>query len=490
MATSGHNPRDEGKAIDAPPVDQQAPAREEPQEATWDGEDDPENPYNWSMWRKVSIGMLYSTGQLVTIMTAGMIAPALEQIAADLGMTDSAAQLSFSVFFLGLGFAPFVLAALSEVFGRKPVWIVCNIWYIVWNALCPVGNSQAMLIIGRLMSASGASAGVTLTGPAMGDMFEAKDRGKSQAIAALLPYLGPALGPIIGGIVSQYVRWQWLFWILSLADTVILFIGLVVLRESYPPVLLERKAKRAAGQSTAVPSLDKERRRQFMQRLKTSLARPVRILLRRPIIQVLTLILGLDFGTYTLVLSSYATLYIDKYDQSESTSSLHYISIAVGSTIAAQVGGRFMDWLWASMKKRHPERDPVPEYRIPHMVLPAIVFPMAMFWYGWSAEYGVSWPAVDIGVAVFTIGNFMISQAPNAYILDEFGNYAASAMAAVRMFTYVLGFTFPLFAPQLYETLGYGWGNSLLAFLFYLFGLPIIAMVWFYGPKLRAIGRE
>ncbi len=106
--------------------------------------------------------MLYSIGQLVTLMSASMIAPSLKQIAADLGMTDSTAELSFSVFFLGLGFAPFVVAPLSEVFGRKPVWFVCNIWYILWNALCPVGNSQAMLVVGRIMAAAGASGGVTV----------------------------------------------------------------------------------------------------------------------------------------------------------------------------------------------------------------------------------------------------------------------------------------------------------------------------------------
>ncbi len=324
----------------------------------------------------------------------------------------------------------------------------------------------------------------------MGDLFVAKDRGKSQAIAALLPYLGPALGPIVGGLVSQHVRWQWLFWILSLFDAGVVLVGLLVLKESYAPVILQRKADRAAGHARHAPLPDRERRREFRLLLQNRLARPVRILVRRPIIQLLTFVLALEFGVYTFVLGSFASLWIDKYGQSETESSLHYIAIAVGATIAAQVGGPFMDWLWGAMKRRYPDREPVPEYRVPHMIPGTIMFPLAMFWYGWSAEYGVSWPAVDIGVAVFTTFNFMFVQGPFAYILDEFGDQAASAMAATRMFTYVLGFAFPLFAPQLYASLGYGWGNSLLAFLFYLFGVPTVAILWFYGAKLRAIRRE
>ncbi|KAH8655797.1 major facilitator superfamily domain-containing protein [Xylariales sp. PMI_506] len=454
-------------------------------------ESDPEHPYNWPFWRKVSIGMIYSLGQLVTLMSASMIAPALNDIAADLHMTASTAQLSFSVFFLGLGFAPFLVAPLSEAFGRKPLWFVCNLWYILWNALCPVGNSQAMLVVGRLLSATGASVGVSLSGPVMADMFKPEKRGQSQAISALLPYLGPALGPIVGGLLTDHIRWQWLFWVLSIFDAGIVVLGVFAIKETYAPILLQRKLELESGKPGAAVLVGNESRYSSLrQRLRTVLVRPVRILFTRPIIQILTLILSIDFGVYTFVLSSYADLWIDKYNQSGTSSSLHYIAIAIGATLAAQVGGRFMDWIWGVMKRRHPDQEPVPEYRIPHMVLPALLFPLTMFWYGWSAEYGLTWPVVDVGVAAFTMGNFMFTSGPYAYILDEFHDQAASAMAATRMFSYVLGFAFPLFAPQLYAALGYGWGNGLLAFLFYLFAIPVIAMLWFYGPRLRAIGRE
>lgn len=95
-------------------------------------------------------------------MSASMIAPALDQILHDLKMSTTTGQIAFSVFFLGLGFAPFLVAALSETYGRRSVWLAGNIWYIIWNSLCPVGSSPAMMIIGRFMSASGASVGVTV----------------------------------------------------------------------------------------------------------------------------------------------------------------------------------------------------------------------------------------------------------------------------------------------------------------------------------------
>lgn len=91
-----------------------------------------------------------------------MMASALSQIGHDLGIGNSTTQITFSIFILGLAFAPFPIAALSEMYGRKPVWLVCNTWYMLWNALCPVGSSLPLMIIARFLAGSGASVGITV----------------------------------------------------------------------------------------------------------------------------------------------------------------------------------------------------------------------------------------------------------------------------------------------------------------------------------------
>lgn len=131
----------------------------------WDGPDDPDDPYNWSKKRKIPIGIIISLSQLVCLMTTSVVAPALPQIASDLNLGESKAQIAFSIFVLGQAFGPFVIAPLSEVFGRKPVWIACNIFYIFWNTMCPVGKSKAVMMIGRLLSGAGGSCGVVVSFP-------------------------------------------------------------------------------------------------------------------------------------------------------------------------------------------------------------------------------------------------------------------------------------------------------------------------------------
>lgn len=100
--------------------------------------------------------------QLITLMTASIISAALNDIASDLQIGMTSAQMIFSTYFLGLGFGPFVVAAFSEIYGRKWIWVVGNIWYILWNAISPVGRSAKMMIVSRLMAGLGACAGVTV----------------------------------------------------------------------------------------------------------------------------------------------------------------------------------------------------------------------------------------------------------------------------------------------------------------------------------------
>ena len=71
------------------------------------------------------------------------------------------------------------------------------------------------------------------------------------------------------------------------------------------------------------------------------------------------------------------------------------------------------------------------------------------------------------------------------YLVDTF-TYAASALSAASVFRSMLGFAFPLFGEQMYAALGNGGGNSLLAGLAIVLGIPFPVWLWFYGERIRA----
>jgi hypothetical protein len=72
----------------------------------------------------------------------------------------------------------------------------------------------------------------------------------------------------------------------------------------------------------------------------------------------------------------------------------------------------------------------------------------------------------------------------NTYLVDTFTRYAASAVAAMTVLRAILGAVLPLVGLPMYNRLGLGWGNSLLAFVA-LALCPVSYLFFVYGERLR-----
>jgi hypothetical protein len=92
----------------------------------------------------------------------------------------------------------------------------------------------------------------------------------------------------------------------------------------------------------------------------------------------------------------------------------------------------------------------------------------------------------NIGAALFSAGAIICFQCMQTYIVDSYTRYAASGVAAAVVLRSLAGFGFPLFAPYMYQKLGYGWGNSLLGFIAVGIGIPAPFLFWKFGETLRS----
>ena len=128
----------------------------------------------------------------------------------------------------------------------------------------------------------------------------------------------------------------------------------------------------------------------------------------------------------------------------------------------------------------------LPEHRLPVMIPCSFLVPVGFFWYGWCAEAKTHWVLPNIGVVLFSAGIVVLFLSIQLYIMDSYVQYTASALASTIILRSIFGFTFPLFAPSMYEALGYGWGNSVLAFVALAVGVPAPILLWKLGPGLRA----
>jgi multidrug resistance protein len=468
---------------------------------TWDGPDDPDNPKNWTRKKKWLATITVSLFTFISPVSSSMIAPCLEGILKDFHIPNDAshrfqAELAMSVFILAFAVGPLFLGPLAELFGRRIILQISNLFYFVFNLACGFSNNIGMIIAFRFLSGLGGSAPMGIGGGVLGDIWLPQERGKAMAMYSLMPLLGPAIGPIAGGFIQQYSTWRWVFYSTSIAAIFVQVLGIFFLRETYAAEILKRKKKqliKITGNKDLHTEFDNPNRK-FRQHLATALARPFKLLFTQPIVQVLALYIGYVYGVLYLVLASFPVLWTNPrtgpkakppgYGESAGIGGLNYISLGLGFYLGTQIAAKTADKIYKALKAKN---DGVgrSEFRVPLMFPGAIMVPIGLLIYGWAAQNFTHWIVPNIGTLIFAAGNQLVFQNCQTYIVDSYTRFAASAIAATTVLRSLGGFAFPLFAPAMYGALGYGWGNTTLAFLGIAIGLPAPCILWWFGETLR-----
>ena len=461
----------------------------DPNLVTWDGPDDPANPKNWGKKQKWAATLVVSSFTFISPVSSSMVAPALGSISAEFGITNQAQEsLVLSIFVLAYAIGPLFLGPLSELYGRVRVLQISNLFFLVWNIACGFAQNKGELMAFRFLAGLGGSAPLAIGGGLLSDCWKAEERGKAISIYSLAPLLGPAIGPIAGGFIAENTTWRWCFWSVSIACALIQCSGVFFLQETYIPELLKRKKMRLikeTGNKSLHTEYDDPDRR-FSKHLQTALVRPFRLISTQPIIQVLALFMAYTYGLMYLVLSTFPALWTSPsyYDESTGIGGLNYIALGLGFFLGTQIGAPLNDMFYRRLKKRNGGVGRS-EFRVPLMVPGSILMPIGLFWYGWTAQTHQFWLLPDIGVCIFAVGVILIFQCSQTYVVDAYQRFAASAVASTTVLRSLAGFGFPLFAPAMYNALGYGWGNSVLGFVAIALGIPAPILIWIYGERLR-----
>ena len=87
-------------------------------EVQWDGADDPTDPKNMSKLRKWIIVLILSAGSTCVTCTSSMYTSTYDQLTSEFHISRVVATVGLSLFVIGLGLAPLVLAPLSEFYGK------------------------------------------------------------------------------------------------------------------------------------------------------------------------------------------------------------------------------------------------------------------------------------------------------------------------------------------------------------------------------------
>ncbi|OJJ48413.1 hypothetical protein ASPZODRAFT_61473 [Penicilliopsis zonata CBS 506.65] len=449
-------------------------------------EQDSANPMNWTSRRKWSIIGSVSLVTFLTPLASSMFAPGVPQVMVDFH-NDSTLLATFvvSVFILGYTFGPLVVAPLSEWAGRSPIYHVCNVLFVVFSIVCAVAPNMNTLIAFRFFAGFVGVAPITIGSGTIADIMPREKRGAAMAIWSLGPLLGPVIGPVVGGFIVEDKGWRWVFWVLVIVSGASTLLCFLVLRETYAPIILEKKAAHLrketgndAYQSRLKPNIPAG------EMFRLSILRPTKMLLFSPIVTLLSLYVAVLYGLLYILFTTFTFVYEDQYRFSSSMVGLAYLGSGAGMLLGLFFVGRLSDQrIKKIMQSGHPVK---PEDRIPFFfsIPGSLCVPVGLFLYGWGADKHLHWIVPEIGNAFTGFGMIIILMCINTYLVDAFTAHAASAIAANTVLRSLLGALVPLGGLNMYDSLGLGWGNSLLGFIALgMASIPLLFRV--YGERIR-----
>lgn len=187
----------------------------------------------------------------------------------------------------------------------------------------------------------------------------------------------------------------------------------IIWRESYAPVLLERKAARLRI-STNNPSLRSKYDKGLSPRayFMNSIGRAIKILIYSPIVLTLSVYMGLVYSYFYLLQTTLTPVFETNYGFTSSIVGLAYLGIGIGFLMGQLGYARAGDSILGRMTRKSGSSEMKPEYRLPLCILGGALVPVGLFWYGWSVQARVQWIVPLIGTGVIGVGNCLIFVRP------------------------------------------------------------------------------
>ncbi|KAI2623682.1 MFS general substrate transporter [Xylaria nigripes] len=446
--------------------------------------DDPANPYNWPQWRKniqlFGISLIAFTASI----GSSIISPAHQQLIDEFGVSSSVAFLTLSTYILALGTGPVFGGPLSEIVGRKGVYIGGTVLGALFALGAGFTNSIAGLCVLRFLSGFAFGPTLSITSGFFAEVYTPAQRGMPSTLFTLSPFLGPGFGPVLGVFLVERLSWRWTQYIMVFL-AIFSLIWVVFSKESYHPIVQEARM-RELGMSLpdSQPPLAVSK-----ELLTTGFLRPLHMMLTEPMLGCLCLYVAFIFGVLFSFFGAFFYVFESVYGFTLEQSGLVFLAIGVGCVLGV-LNAMLCDRLFYTPQiSKHPPHKVPPEYRLFPAMVGSLAIPISLFLFAWTTRRSIS-PALPIvAVVIFGAGNISVFIGSTQYCIDAYHrSNIASAMSANSLARYLLAAVFPLFSLQLFQDLGVAWASSLLGFV----SLALLPLPWLFfkfGKTLRSKSR-
>lgn len=160
--------------------------------------------------KSVVIALLIAT--FLTAIEGTIVSTAMPRIVEDLGGSHLYTWV-ISVYLLALVIATPVFGKLADLYGRKVMFTIGTIIFLIGSVLSGLSLTMEQLIVYRVIQGIGAGALATIPFTIIGDVFEFKMRAKMQGWISSVWGIAGIVGPLAGGVIVDKITWHWIFFL-------------------------------------------------------------------------------------------------------------------------------------------------------------------------------------------------------------------------------------------------------------------------------------
>ncbi|KAL5373917.1 hypothetical protein DPSP01_012313 [Paraphaeosphaeria sporulosa] len=458
----------------------------------WYTTDDPENPQNWGFGKKVVVLTQILIYTMAVYMGSAIYSPSIPGVMEQFGVNLQLASMGLSMYVLAYGIGPLLFSPLSEipVIGRNPPYIISYAIFVILLVPSSLVNSFPGLIVLRFLQGFFGSPCLATGGATLQDLYSIIKLPYVLSLWAFAATCGPALGPIISGFSVAAKTWHWSQWeMLWLNGPVFLSLFLFLPETSSATILLRRAARLRAltGDARLKSQSEIDQAKMTPREIAVeALWRPFQLVLLDPSIAFTAVYTALIYGIFYSFFEAFPLVYETLYHFNLGEMGLTFLSVTAGVIIAIAAYWAYIFKVVEPEIRRNglgaPERRLIPALIVTWFV------PAGLFLFGWTSNANIHWIVSCVGIALTTIGIFLIIQCIFLYLPLVYPQYAASLFAGNDFMRSALATGAIHFSSPMFRNLGIGRGISLLA------GLTVgcsagVYVLFFFGEKLRARSR-
>ena len=333
------------------------------------------------------------------------------------------ATLSSSLYILGYAFGPLLWGPLSELEGRKLPIVISMFGFMIFNFAVAAGKDLQTVMICRFWSGFCGACPLSVVAAVFADIFGNKQRGPAVVVFASCVFMGPMLGPFIGGfiILDQSLGWRWTSYLTGIMGALSLGLNVFFLPESYPPIVLVGKAAelRRRTKNWGIHAKQEEVEVDMQELITKNFSRPIRLLFTEPVVLLVTIYMSFIYGLLYCFLTAYPIVFQGVHHMNPGVGGLPFFGLVCGVFLAAG----YIIFTSTSYNKKLKENAgiPVPEWRLPPVIIGGVAFAAGLFWFGWTGfTKSIHWIVPTLSGLLSGFGLLAIFIQLLNYIIDSY----------------------------------------------------------------------